>query len=246
MSQSKISKIENGRIIPTVLDVDRILKALNVPNDIGEELLNLVRLANTQFHDVRSSLRRGLHHRQQDLAALEASTRQLRYFLPVMITGLLHTPEYAKTSLGRTVADQSLTVGRRLERQAILYDETKSFYFLLTEAAARWQLCPPAVMAVQLDRLISVSRLPNVQMSLIPLASETPEAPLNSFTVYDDRIATAETIGGLVVMRDPRDVAIHLEAFAFFEQYAVFGDHTRSLLAEIADDFRRQARFGAI
>jgi hypothetical protein len=30
MSQSKISRIENGRLLPSVVDVDRILRALGV------------------------------------------------------------------------------------------------------------------------------------------------------------------------------------------------------------------------
>lgn len=49
MSQAKISKIETGRVLPSALDVERILDALGVqPGD--EEvtrLLELARVANT-------------------------------------------------------------------------------------------------------------------------------------------------------------------------------------------------------
>ena len=241
MSQSKISKIENGRLTPTVFDVDRILKALNVPQDIIEHLLGLARLANTHFHDVRSSQRRGLHHRQQELAALEAAASTTRYFLPVMITGLLHLPEYAARSFGTTTGDQTQAIAKRLDRQRILQDDTKSFIFLLTEAAVRWPLCPPSVMAAQVDRLISVSRCPAVTMGIIPLTTEVPDSPLNTFTVYDDRIVTAETVGGLVVMRDQRDVVLHLEAFAFFHRYALLDDDARLALSRIAQEFRMRA-----
>jgi hypothetical protein len=47
--------------------------------------------------------------------------------------------------------------------------------------------------------------------------------------VYDERIATAETFGGVIMMRDPKDVAYHLELFAFFERYALFADGVRAL-----------------
>jgi len=238
MSQSKVSKIENGRVTPTVLDVDRILKALSVPSTVADEVLGLARLANTQFHDVRSSIRRGLHHRQRDLAALEASARQFRYFLPVMITGLLHTPAYARRSLSRFPGDQSETIARRLERQAVLQDESRSFCFVLTEAAIRWSLCPPTEMAEQLDHLVSVSLKPNVTVGIVPLAAEVPGTPLNTFTVYDDRLVTVETIGGLVVMHDPRDVALHLEVFEFFRGHAVADSGARAVIRQIADDFR--------
>ena len=65
-----------------------------------------------------------------------------------------------------------------------------------------------------------------------------PDGPLNTFTVYDERIATAETFTGVVLMRDPRDVAYHLELFAFFERYAVTGDPVRQLLESYAQRFR--------
>jgi transcriptional regulator with XRE-family HTH domain len=39
MSQSKVSRIESGRVLPTVIDVERIIKALDIPPDVTGELL---------------------------------------------------------------------------------------------------------------------------------------------------------------------------------------------------------------
>ena len=241
MSQSKISKIENGRLTPTLLDVDRILQALGASPEDVEDLLGLARLANTHFHDVRSSLRRGLHHRQRELAALEREATVIRFFLPVMITGLLHVPEYARRSLGDVSGNRELTISRRLERQRILDDETKRFVFLMTEAALRWPLCSPMTMAAQIERVAAVSHQTNITIGVIPLEVSVPETPLNTFTIYDERLVTAETIGGLIVMRDPRDVELHLESFANFEQYAVLGAPADEIMQGIADDFRARA-----
>ncbi|MBT8227473.1 MAG: helix-turn-helix domain-containing protein [Dactylosporangium sp.] len=241
MSQSKISKIENGRLTPTMLDVDRILKALGAPPQVVDELLGLARLAHTHFHSVRSSLRRGLHHRQRDLSALEREAGIVRFFLPAMITGLLHIPEYARRSLGNVSGDLTPTISRRLERQKILNDETKRFVFLVTEAALRWALCPPATMAKQVDHVASMSRRPNIVIGVIPLGAEVPDTPLNTFTIYDARLVTAETIGGLIIMRDPRDVELHLESFFSFEQHAVCGLRADEIMRRIVDDFRARA-----
>jgi transcriptional regulator with XRE-family HTH domain len=93
MSQSKVSRIENGRLLPSVVDVDRILRALGVDQATSGELLALARVANTEYQDIRASVRRGLHHRQRELAALEADAREMRHFLPTLITGLLQTPD---------------------------------------------------------------------------------------------------------------------------------------------------------
>jgi hypothetical protein len=132
-----------------------------------------------------------------------------------MITGLLQTPEYARTSLGVFPGDHSQAIAKRLDRQATLYNRAKRFTFILTEAAVRWQLVEPSIMAVQMGRLTSLSELPNIRLGIIPLDTCVPDGPLNTFTVYDERIATAETFGGVIMMRDPRDVTYHLELFAF-------------------------------
>ncbi|MEU4229970.1 helix-turn-helix transcriptional regulator [Nonomuraea sp. NPDC026600] len=239
ISQSKISKIETGKVLPSAVDVERILCALDASPDMIEEITSLTRLANTQFQDWRSTLRRGLHHRQRELAAIEADSTELCYFLPTMITGLLHTPEYARASLAGNPGDLTQAIAKRLERQAVLYDRSKSFTFVLTEAAVRWPLCPADVMAVQLGRLASLAALPNIRLGVIPMAQpHLPEGPLSTFTVYDSRLATAEVFSGAIIMRDPRDIAYHRERFSLFVSHARFGDEAIELLTEWADKFR--------
>jgi transcriptional regulator with XRE-family HTH domain len=238
ISQSKISKIETGKVLPSATDVERILTALGTGGERTADLMALARLANTEFQNVRASLRRGLHQKQRELAALEADSRHIRFFLPLMLTGLLQTPEYARTSLANFPGDHPQAIAKRLDRQAALYNPAKRFTFVLTEAAVRWQLCEPRIMAVQMGRLASLSELPNIRLGVIPLDRYVPDGPLNTFIVYDERIATAETFGGVIMMRDPRDVAYHLELFAFFENYAVFDDEVRALLEKYAQGFR--------
>jgi transcriptional regulator with XRE-family HTH domain len=238
ISQSKISKIETGKVLPSVSDAERILTALGVSDQRQRELGALARLANTEFQSQRAGLQRGLHHKQRELAALEADSSHIRFFLPLMITGLLQTPEYARASLANFPGDHAQAIAKRLDRQARLYDASKRFTFVLTEAAVRWQLCEHKTMAVQMDRLASLSALPNIRLGIITLDTYVPDGPLNTFTIYDERIATAETFGGVIMMRDPRDVSYHLELFAFFEQYAAFGDEARLFLASYAEAFR--------
>jgi transcriptional regulator with XRE-family HTH domain len=239
MSQSKVSKIETGRIIPSVVDVERILQALSAPPHVLSEVTALARLANTEFQDVRSLLRKGLEKKQHELIGLEIATTDFRFFLPAMITTLISTPEYIRASLAHVYGDTAKAVSKKLERQAVLYDTGKSFSFVLTESAIRWPLCPPPIMALQLDRLASLSYLPNIRIGIIPVTACPPRGPLNTFTVYDERLVTAEMFSGAVVMRDPRDVAFHLDLFARFADVAVFADVARERLAEWAADFRR-------
>ncbi|MEU6506603.1 helix-turn-helix transcriptional regulator [Streptomyces sp. NPDC046942] len=238
VSQSKISKIETAEITPSLVDVELILRALAAPEKLIAEITSLARLANTEWEPIRSSWRRGLEKRQAELAGLEAEAKELRYFLPAMITGLLATPEYIRASLEYSPGDISKTVARKLERQTVLYDTTKRFTFLITEQAVRWAVVPPPAMAVQIDRLTSLSHLPNIRMGLIRIGTAITRGPMNTFTVYDNRLVTAETFTGRTVFRDYRDINEHLEVFNQYEQKALFGDAARALLQEWASLYR--------
>ncbi|MEV6859812.1 helix-turn-helix transcriptional regulator [Streptosporangium subroseum] len=241
MSQSKVSRIENGRILPSVVDVERILRALGVDRATSEDLLGLTRVANTEYRDVRASVRQGLHHRQQELAALEAGAVRMRYFLPTLITGLLQTPEYMRAAMSPPVepasGDVSKAIAIKLSRQAVLYNQSKKFDFLLTESAVRWQLCEPAVMSIQLDRLVSLSRLPNVRIGVIPLSERVAEGAYHTYVVYDERMVTIELFTGQLVLRDPKDAEHYRALYEFFSEQARWGDEGRQLLTRISREF---------
>ncbi|MFI1017627.1 DUF5753 domain-containing protein [Streptomyces sp. NPDC020965] len=184
-----------------------------------------------EWQDVWSQRRTGLEKKQNELAGFERSATDFRYFLLSMVTGLLATPEYVRASLADIPGDHSKAIAKKLERQAVLHDAAKRFTFILTEQAARWPYLQGAAMAMQMDHLVSVSRLSNVRLGVIPLAGHMPVAPLSTFTVYDTRIATVETATGVMVFRDHRDVSAHLNEFAVYEEYAHFGQEARELLS---------------
>ncbi|MFD7587819.1 helix-turn-helix domain-containing protein [Kitasatospora sp. NPDC059811] len=238
MTQSTISKIETGKKIPTLVEVERILFALGVPSEIAEEISSLARVAHTQWQEVRASWRVGLEKRQAELAALEQDASVLRYFLPAMVTGLLATPEYVRASLAYSPGDIGKAVARKLERQAVLYDTSKSFTFLLTEQAVKWAVVGPMAMSVQIERLAALSRLPNIRIGVIPFGVVLPQGPMNTFTIYDERLATVEVFTGRIVFRDPRDISEHIEVFSRYEMNALFGDCARRQLYEWSAIFR--------
>ena len=239
MSQSKISKIETGKLVPSSLDLERILRVVKATPEELAEISSLARVASTEYQNWRASLRRGLHHKQAELATLEATSSTFRYFLPAMITGLLQTPEYARASLASLPGDHTRALMRRFERQAILYDTGKQFTFLLTEQALRWPLCGAAAMSVQLERIAALSELPNVRIGVIPLDRVAiPEGPLSTFTVYDQVLATVETFTGALLIRSAQDVALYVDTFRVFEENALFGGEARNFVRQCAQAFR--------
>jgi len=138
MSQSKVSRIERGKQLPTVDDVERILKALEVPAEAAEEIIVLARRANVEHVSVRALAEVGLWRKQADLKALTETCTVQRSFLPIMVSGLLQTPEYARAALSPTIPssparDVDKAVAARLDRQTVLDDPSRQFCFLMTE-----------------------------------------------------------------------------------------------------------------
>ncbi|MEV1062471.1 helix-turn-helix transcriptional regulator [Streptomyces sp. NPDC050263] len=244
MSAGKLSKIENGRTLPTVQDVDLILSALGVSDAVKEQFLATARAEVTEATAWRLLRRMGPWKHQNTIKAIEANTTALRLFQGQLIPGLLQTPEYATAvfSLPPALPDETRarTVAARMERQATLYEDGRSFYFVICEHVLRWLICEPVVMAVQLDRLVSLSRLPNVTVGVVPLAGRMPDFPMTCFSIHDDRLVIVETFHSEITTRDPRDIQTYVDTFERFADVALFGDDMRALVESIRDEFLPQ------
>ncbi|MFF5011003.1 helix-turn-helix domain-containing protein [Streptomyces phaeochromogenes] len=244
MSASKLSKIETGKLSPSADDVDRILTAIGVSDDVKAEYMDAARAAATEATAWRLIQRAGLHKAQRQLRAIEAQMSLLRLFQPALVPGLLQTPEYMRAILSRhedlTEETVRRTVSARLERQEVLYDESKTLRFVITEPVLRWLIVPPLVMAGQLDRLISLSRLPNIDIRVVPLAGRQHDIPNHAFVIRDDRAVTVETVHAEVVVTDPRDIALYAAKFDGFAERALHGDAVRALLESIRNDLLQQ------
>lgn len=244
MSQSKISRIEAGRSLPSVSDVERIMKALDVPPDAQQDILTVARAANVDYVSVRASARTGIWRRQAEIKALCESSATVRHFLPIIPSGLLQTAEYARAALtpvveGNPARDIDRAVRTRLDAQSVLDDESRQFHFLLTEQAIRIKRARSAVMVDQLIHLGEVSLRSNVDLAIVPSSELVGASPLNIFVVYDERLVTVEMFSGTVALRDYRDISYHLNVFDYFRDRAVSNEDARRLLNSVAEEFMR-------
>lgn len=245
MSAAKLSKIENGRALPSVKDVHLILTALGLPDQAKAEFLDAARASAVEATAWRELRRMGHWKHQQAIRAIEDQTTTLRLFQGQLIPGLLQTPEYVSAvfSLPPELPpdSKSKTIVARLERQAVLYDRKRGFHFLICEHVLRWMVCEPAVMGIQLDRLISLSRLPNIHIGILPLGRPMPDFPMTCFSAHDDRLVIIETFHSEITTRDPQDVALYLSTFEHFRSVALHGDDMREAVEVIRNEhFRRR------
>ncbi|MFJ9948818.1 helix-turn-helix domain-containing protein [Kitasatospora sp. NPDC091207] len=248
MSAGKLSKIENGRVLPTVKDVELILTALGVSEAAKTEFLEQARAAATEATAWRELRRMGHWKHQQAIRAIEARTGMLRLFQGQLIPGLLQSAEYVSAvfAMNPEMSEESKakTIAARLERQVALYDPTRSFHFIICEHVLHWRIGQPALMATQMDRLVSLSRLPNVTIGVVPLGPQMPDFPMTCFSAHDDRLVIVGTFHSEVTTRDPRDVELYLSTFAAFDSVALYGDAMRTLAESIRDGFFRERETG--
>ncbi len=247
MSRSKLSKIETGNVIPSITDVDCILSAIGVSDEAKAQYMAAARAAATEVTAWRLIRRLGYSRKQQQVQALESRTALLRLFQSSLIPGLLQTPEYARAVFARKNLPETQlerTIGARLARQATLYSAGKTFCFVITEPVLRWRILPPLAMAGQIDRLISASRLPSVDIRVVPLAGPQHDFPGHSFSIKDTRTVTIELVHAETVVTDPRDVSQYIDKFDGFSRAALSGDDMRALLESIRDEFLRDQETG--
>src|SRR5258708_197791 len=96
MSQPKISKLETGRLLPSVKDVQTLLALYQAVPAAREELLEVAGRLHAIIESNRTILRRGAARMQARLGELEHEATTLRYFSPALLPGLLHTAEYMR------------------------------------------------------------------------------------------------------------------------------------------------------
>ncbi|WP_243769931.1 helix-turn-helix domain-containing protein [Amycolatopsis acidicola] len=215
---SKISKIENGRQTPTADDIRAWTHATHA-EDHADDLV--ARLQNLEFQHAewQRQLAPGLKHHQLKLTEINARTRFFRVFEPTFMPGLLQTAEYARfrfEQTGRVFGqrrDIDDAVQTRIQRQEILYRPEKRFHFVLTEATLRYRLCPPAVMLGQLDRLLSLSTLPNVKLGIIGFDVEYDVAPAHGFWLLDDERVMIETFSAELNLAQPQEIELYGRIF---------------------------------
>ncbi|MFJ9245354.1 helix-turn-helix domain-containing protein [Streptomyces sp. NPDC101776] len=247
MSPSKLSKIENAKLAVGATDVERILTAIGVSDEVKAEYTEAARASATEATAWRLLKRIGVHKGQQDVKALAAQMSTLRLFQPALVPGLLQTPEYIWSILQRhNLSEDALTrtIAGRLERQSVLYENTKSLRFIITEPVLRWRIVRPQMMAAQIDRIASISRLSHVDIRVVPLRSQQQDIADHAFVIRDDRMVTIETVHAEVIVTDPRDIGLYIEKFEGFARVALSGDDMRSLIEGIRDDFLREQETG--
>jgi transcriptional regulator with XRE-family HTH domain len=245
--RTKVLKIENGHQMPSAEDITRWVAACGQPPEIADELLSMLAEGRTIHRQWKHELRRGHASVQENWDRMVRDAQLFRCVELLVIPGWLQTPEYARyraldavTNYGAAKEGVDAAVTARMQRQQVIYETSRRFEFVVTEAALRIGAAPAPAMIGQLDRLNVLSQLPNITLGIIPLGVTLPLLPQNGFTILDDRVIVETHASEIVVTATEAEVYTRFADALMAE--AVTSDGARRLCTAAVEWWRAQGQ----
>ena len=217
---SKISRIESNEWrLPRVADVERLCEVYQASEQTRDALVTLARQARQrgwweQYKDVLGDA----------LPGLEAEATRILTYQPLLVPGLLQTPDYMRAVYRAGLVDEAeieRRVQARMARQRILDREHPPLvlWAVIDEAALRKPVGGPAVMADQVHHLLEVSHRPTIRVQVLPDAVGAHAGMGGPIVILeyeaDPSIVYVEHAGtGDLYLESPEDVAGYTVRYA--------------------------------
>ncbi|OIK07213.1 helix-turn-helix domain-containing protein [Streptomyces monashensis] len=227
VSQSKISRLENGRRSISQRDVRDLCGVYEVEDQ---------RIVDSLMEMARDSRQQGWWHTFGDIPysvyiGLETDAESLRVYEPQLVTGLLQTHAYAEALVQGALpetspADIEKRVQVRLRRQERITAEGTPLrlWVVLDEAALRRVVGSRLVMREQLDHLIEMSQLPHVTVQVLPFEVGAHPGLNGQYAILEFTDAADSS----VVYLEGVTSDLYLEKAQDVQKYAVMYEHLRA------------------
>ncbi|WP_030801576.1 MULTISPECIES: helix-turn-helix transcriptional regulator [unclassified Streptomyces] len=240
-SESKISRMELGRVSFKARDVEDLLVLYGVSDPQEREaLLSLAREANVAgwWHSYTDVLPSWF----QTYVGLEGATSLIRVYEVQFVHGLLQTESYAQAVIRRGMpdaapADIERRVALRMERQKLLVAERPAqFHCVLDEAALRRPYGEREVMREQVRHLIDVSERPNVRLQVMPFSLGGHAGEFGAFTMLGFQesglpdVVFLEQLTSALYVDKPEEVAQYARVMDRLQEEGPSPAETRDLL----------------
>ncbi|KAF4408241.1 MULTISPECIES: helix-turn-helix transcriptional regulator [Streptomyces] len=248
VSQSKISRLENGRRSISQRDVRDLCGVYEVEDHrIVDSLMNMAKESRQQgwwhaFGDIPYSVYIGL----------ETDATSVRNYESLLVPGLLQTREYAEAVLAgmepeATAADNAKRVGVRMKRQERISDPASPlrFWAVVDESALRRVVGDRRIMREQLEHLVELSHQPHVTVQVLPYAVGAHPGMVGTFSLLE----FSDTADSSVVYLEGATSDLYLEKHTEVQHYSVMyehlraqalnPDHTRRFMADVAKEYAR-------
>ncbi|MBF9070189.1 helix-turn-helix domain-containing protein [Streptacidiphilus fuscans] len=186
-SESKISRMELGRVSFKERDVVDLLSLYGVEESERGQLLTLVREANQNgwWHSFSDAMPNWF----QTYVGLEEAAALIRTYEVQFIPGLLQTADYARAIMGLNrpyMGEEEIDhrVDLRMRRQRMVVEGSgPRLWAVIDEAALRRPIGGPKVMRAQVQALIEMAELSNVVLQVMPFRFGGHAAETGAFSI---------------------------------------------------------------
>ncbi|MFD6193393.1 MULTISPECIES: helix-turn-helix transcriptional regulator [unclassified Streptomyces] len=238
VSQSKISRLENGRRSISQRDVRDLCGVYEVEDQ---------RIVDSLMQMAKDSRQQGWWHAFGDIPysvyiGLETDAESLRTYEPQIITGLLQTRPYAEALIQgalpeTSVADVEKRVQVRIRRQERISADHNPLrlWVVLDEASLRRTVGSRQVMREQLEHVAEMSQLPHITVQVLPFDVGAHPGINGQYSILE----FADTADSSVVYIEGVTSDLYLEKAPDVQKYTVMYEHLRAQALNVEQSRQR-------
>ncbi|MFF2846828.1 helix-turn-helix domain-containing protein [Streptomyces sp. NPDC058001] len=248
VSQSKISRLENGRRSISQRDVRDLCGVYEVEDH---------RIVDSLMQMAKDSRQQGWWHSFGDIPysvyiGLETDAASLRVYDPQVVPGLLQTRPYAEALIAGALPETASTdidkrVQVRLRRQERIAapENPLRLWTVLDEAALRRVVGDRGLMRDQLEFLVEQSQLPHVTVQVIPFHMGAHPGLNGQYAILefpdaaDSSVVYIEGVTSDLYLEKANDVQRYSMMYEHLRAQALNVDQSRQFISEIAKDYAR-------
>ncbi|MET9363755.1 helix-turn-helix transcriptional regulator [Streptomyces sp. NPDC006632] len=246
VSQSKISRLENGRRSISQRDVRDLCGVYEVEDH---------RIVDSLMQMAKDSRQQGWWHAFGDIPysvyiGLETDAASLRVYDPQVVPGLLQTRQYAEALIAGALPETATTdvekrVNVRLRRQERVKAEENPLrlWVVIDEAALRRTVGGKQLMIDQLEFLITQSQLPHVTVQVLPFSMGAHPGINGQYAILefpdasDSSVVYIEGITSDLYLEKANDVQKYSVMYEHLRAQALNVDQTREFITAIAKGY---------
>ncbi|MCX4725957.1 helix-turn-helix domain-containing protein [Streptomyces sp. NPDC090052] len=248
VSQSKISRLENGR---------RSISQRDVRDLCGVYEVEDVRIVDSLMQMAKDSRQQGWWHAFGDIPysvyiGLETDAASLRVYDPQVVPGLLQTKQYAEALIAGALPETAVTdiekrVQVRLRRQErVSADESPlRLWVVIDESALLRVIGDKQLMIAQLEHLVELSQLPHVTVQVLPFAVGAHPGINGQYAILefpdaaDSSVVYIEGVTSDLYLEKAHDVQKYSVMYEHLRAQALNVDQTRQFIMDIAKGYAR-------
>ncbi|MER5460232.1 MULTISPECIES: helix-turn-helix transcriptional regulator [unclassified Streptomyces] len=248
VSQSKISRLENGRRSISQRDVRDLCGVYEVEDH---------RIVDSLMQMAKDSRQQGWWHAFGDIPysvyiGLETDAASLRVYEPQVVPGLLQTRQYAEALIAGALPESGTTdiekrVSVRLRRQERINEAEHPLrlWVVVDEAALRRLVGDKQLMREQLEYLVELSQLPHVTVQVLPFEMGAHPGINGQYAILefpdasDSSVVYIEGVTSDLYLEKANDVQKYSVMYEHLRAQALNVDQTRQFIADIAKDYAR-------